>query len=112
MNFAAPVSVTANTTYVASYFAPNGHYSVSDNYFSTPVNNGPLSALADGTDGVNGIYKYGTSGFPSTGYRPSNYWVDVVFSPAAPPPPDTTPPTVTGTTPSNGATGVAVTPGR
>src|SRR5262249_38893843 len=27
MNFATPVAIAANTTYVASYFAPNGHYS-------------------------------------------------------------------------------------
>ena len=27
VNFSQPVPVTKNTTYVASYFAPNGHYS-------------------------------------------------------------------------------------
>ncbi len=27
VNFATPISVAANTTYVASYFAPAGHYS-------------------------------------------------------------------------------------
>lgn len=108
VNFAAPVAVTANTTYVASYYAPTGHYSVTDNYFSTPVTNGPLSALADGVDGVNGVYKYGATGFPSTGYAASNYWVDVVFSTdTTPPPPDTTPPTVTGKAPADGTTGVS-----
>ena len=25
--FAKPIAIAANTTYVASYFAPNGHYS-------------------------------------------------------------------------------------
>jgi hypothetical protein len=65
---------------VASYRAPVGHYSVSENYFSTATTRGPLTALQDGTDGVNGVYRYGTTGFPSTGYNSSNYWVDVVFA--------------------------------
>ncbi len=94
-NFATPVPVTANTTYVASYFAPNGHYSVSDNYFSTAVTNGPLTALADGTSGTNGVYKYGATGFPTTGYQASNYWVDVVFSTDSAPPTTNPSPTTT-----------------
>ena len=32
--FSAPVAVTANTTYVASYYAPNGRYSCDNGYFS------------------------------------------------------------------------------
>ena len=28
VSFSSPVAITANTTYVASYFAPNGHYAV------------------------------------------------------------------------------------
>ena len=28
VDFATPVAITAGTTYVAGYFAPNGHYSV------------------------------------------------------------------------------------
>ena len=28
VTFASPVSITAGTTYVASYFAPNGHFAV------------------------------------------------------------------------------------
>jgi hypothetical protein len=78
--FATPVAVSANTTYVASYYAPGGHYSVSDNYFTSATVRGPLTALQDGTDGVNGVYKYGTSGIPTTGYQSSNYWVDVVLT--------------------------------
>ena len=61
--FATPVTVAANTTYVASYHAPAGHYSVSDNYFTSATTRGPLTALQNGTDGVNGVYKYGASGF-------------------------------------------------
>ena len=45
--FANPVAVAANTTYVASYYAPAGHYSVSENYFSSATTRGPLTALAE-----------------------------------------------------------------
>ena len=66
--FATPVTVAANTTYVASYYAPAGHYSVSENYFTSATTRGPLTALQNGTDGVNGVYRYGTSsGFPTLG---------------------------------------------
>jgi len=78
--FTTPVAVAANTTYVASYNAPVGRYSVTEGYFSTATTRGPLVALQNGTDGANGVYRYGTSRFPSTGYKSSNYWVDVVFT--------------------------------
>ncbi|MET1005384.1 MAG: DUF4082 domain-containing protein [Propionibacteriaceae bacterium] len=104
VNFATPVPVAANTTYVASYFAPNGHYATSDNYFSTPITNGPLTALQDGADGPNGVYRYGTSDIPNTPYLKSNYWVDVVFATGGA---DTSKPTVTAKAPTAGATGVA-----
>ncbi len=105
-NFATPVQVAANTTYIASYFAPNGHYASTDNYFSTAVSNGPLTALQDGADGPNGVYHYGSSVVPSTDYAKSNYWVDVVFATGGP---DTTKPTVTAQGPAAGATGVTTT---
>ena len=73
--FSSPVPVTANTTYVASYYAPNGHYAADGNYFSTAVTNGPLTALS----GNNGVFKYGTSGFPTNSYESTNYWVDPLF---------------------------------
>ena len=44
--FENPIPVTANTTYVVSYFAPQGHYAADANYFaSSGVDNGPLHAL-------------------------------------------------------------------
>ncbi len=104
VNFASPVAVAANTTYVASYYAPNGRYSTSDGYFTTPTTNGPLTALQDGADGANGVYKYGAAGFPTVGYAASNYWVDVVYTTSTS---DTTKPTVTDKQPASGATGVA-----
>jgi len=82
MNFSTPVAITANTVYVVSYHTNVGHYSADQNYFTSKgVDNAPLHALADGVSGVNGVYAYGsTSKFPSSGWKSSNYWVDVVFS--------------------------------
>jgi hypothetical protein len=84
VNFATPVAVTANTTYVVSYFAPNGHYAADDTFFTTGVDSVPLHALANGVDGGNGVYRYGsTGGFPNSTWQSSNYWVDVVFNETA-----------------------------
>ncbi len=33
VTFASAVPVTAGTTYVAAYYAPNGHYAADDQYF-------------------------------------------------------------------------------
>jgi hypothetical protein len=104
VNFSSPVAVAANTTYVVSYYAPNGRYSTSDGYFTTPTTNGPLTALQDGADGPNGVYKYDAAGFPTVGYAASNYWVDVVYTTSSS---DTTKPTLTDKDPASGATGVA-----
>ncbi|WP_367319226.1 DUF4082 domain-containing protein [Streptomyces sp. HUAS ZL42] len=108
LNFATPVPVKANTTYVASYFAPNGGYSYDGGYFSGKAAGlAPLTALQSGTDGGNGVYRYtSTSAFPSSQSSGSNYWVDVVLDTSGA---STTPPTVTSTSPTSGATGVAIT---
>ena len=85
MLFAAPVTITSNTVYVASYHANSGHHSEDDDYFSSNgVDSPPLHALADGVSGGNGVYAYGTSStFPAQTYNAANYWVDVAFEPAA-----------------------------
>ncbi len=104
LSFANPVPIAANTTYVASYFAPNGHYAWDSNYFTASgYENPPLSALQSGVDGPNGVYSYSAnSAFPTDTWQGTNYWVDVVVGP------DNTPPVVAATTPGSGATGVAV----
>ena len=80
-SFSSPVAITAETTYVASYFAPNGHYAGDGGYFTTAMDRPPLHALRDGFSGGNGVYQYGSaSAFPSSSYNASNYWVDVVFA--------------------------------
>ena len=76
-----PVAITANTTYVVSYFSSSGDYAASGNYFTQPVVNGFLHGLANGEDGPNGLYKYSaTPVFPANSFNASNYWVDVVFN--------------------------------
>jgi hypothetical protein len=76
VTFSSPVTVTAGTTYVASYHS-NGHYTSTGGYFSTAHTTGPLTAPASG----NGLYAYGNGNlFPTASYGSTNYWVDVVFS--------------------------------
>jgi hypothetical protein len=81
--FSTPVTITANTVYVASYHTNVGHYSIDGNYFSGKgMDNPPLHALATGVSGGNGVFAYGSiSSFPSQSYNSTNYWVDVVFQP-------------------------------
>ncbi|HKI66572.1 MAG TPA: N,N-dimethylformamidase beta subunit family domain-containing protein, partial [Solirubrobacterales bacterium] len=110
-DFDTPVEIKANTTYVASYYAPFGHYASIEDYFAlVGYDNPPLHALADGADGANGIYAYGSSGglFSNGGpntFHSENYLVDVSFEKKLVP--DTTPPTIGSRTPVDGATEVA-----
>src|SRR4030095_8161877 len=104
VTFPTPVSISANTTYVASYHTNVGHYS--DDIFDfgrSGVDQWPLHAPAADAEGGNGVYVYGASAFPSQTYQATNYWVDVVFNI---PTSDTTPPTVLSVSP-NGAGGVS-----
>ena len=83
VSFSSPVPVTAGTTYVASYFDPNGHYSATSNGLAGMVSTPPLYALPNSST-ANGTYAYGsTPTFPTNSYNATNYWVDVVFSPVA-----------------------------
>ena len=98
LDFSSPVTVTAGTTYVASYHTSSGHYAVTSGGLNSAVTNGPLTAPANG-----GVYAYGSSTiFPTNTNGGSNYWVDVVYQP------DLSSPTVTATTPGNSATSVPV----
>jgi hypothetical protein len=72
--FSAAVEVQAGTDYVASYYAPNGHYSVTSDYFETPVINTPLKSV-----GTGGVFGYGSDSFPTQGWANSHYFVDVIF---------------------------------
>jgi hypothetical protein len=82
-DFPSPIAVTAGTTYVASYFAPDGGYSYTAAGFARAgVTTGPLTAQqSSAVSGGNGVYNYnGSPSFPNATYNANNYWVDVVFT--------------------------------
>jgi len=85
-NFASPVLISANTTYVVSYYAPNGGYSDDEPYFfAGPTDRPPLHAPADQAVGGNGLYLYASGGgFPRSSFNSANYWVDLIFVPSTP----------------------------
>src|ERR1035437_7414752 len=96
VTFSSPVQINANTTYIASYYAPNGHYSGTSEYFYPPpsppplgggnVDSPPLHALRNVSGTTNGVYAYsGSSTFPTSTSDAANYWVDVLFTPGAAP---------------------------
>ncbi|GAB2504549.1 hypothetical protein GCM10027063_49760 [Promicromonospora xylanilytica] len=69
-----PVAITAGTTYVVSYLAPQGHYAAGQGYFAQPRTVGPLTTPVDA-----GRYVYG-GGFPQYSWQSTGYWVDPVFT--------------------------------
>ncbi len=98
LTFTNPVTVTAGTTYVASYHTSADHYSFTSGGLSSAVTTGPLTAVASG-----GVFGYGSATtFPNQSFNSANYWVDVDFQS------DTSPPSAT-TVPSNQANSVPVT---
>ena len=112
VNFASPVTVKAGTTYVAAYLAPNGHYSATSAAFETAgVSNPPLQALANATS-ADGVYAYSSSStFPTNSFNATNYYVDVLFAPAAPSAPEA-PEAVSATIASDQAQVSWTTPGN
>ena len=113
-DFSTPVAVKPDTTYVAAYLAPNGHYS--DDLAgpaARAVDNPPLHAPGDAARRGNGVYAYGSQpSFPTNTYNATNYWVDVVFTtagaaathrPTSRRPPTSAAANVTWTAPSGGS---------
>jgi hypothetical protein len=83
LRFPTPVQIDANTTYVVSYLAPNGHYSATGAAFASPLDNAPLHGLANSVS-ANGVYTYTAVGaFPTSTWNSTNYWVDVMFVPGS-----------------------------
>ena len=80
-NFAAPISISPNTTYVAAYYLPSSTYQRDYNAPTLGVTTGPLTAPAGSAVGGNGVFNFG-SAFPSSIWGSTNFYVDVAFSPA------------------------------
>jgi hypothetical protein len=99
--FENPIPIAANTTYIVSYFAPEGNYAATGGQFALEgKDNPPLHALMNGVDGGNGVFREG-GGFPNSTFNSTNYWVDVVFNDSGP-----LPPQVLSVTPARDATNV------
>jgi hypothetical protein len=81
VNFRSPVSLAANTAYVAAYYTPNGRYAA-DKFDLTSGSAGPLTIPESAAVGGNGVYTY-SAGFPDQAFENSNYYVDVAFTPGA-----------------------------
>jgi hypothetical protein len=82
--FAAPISISANTTYVAAYYVPSGEYMRVPYGLTQGVMSGPLIAPASTAVGGNGVVHYSGLGFPTNTWENANYLADVLFTPTAP----------------------------
>ncbi len=77
--FTTPVPIAANITYIAAYHSSLGNYSSSHSGLKTAIVKAPLTALADSTDGYNGLFRYtSVPALPDTSFASNNYWVDVI----------------------------------
>ncbi len=85
--FGTPVAVTAGTTYVASYYAPNGNYAADSGFFASVADQRPV----DRAERHQRRVPVRRRPFPTNSYNSTNYWVDPLFV-AAPPVPQPTVP--------------------
>ena len=68
MQFTNAVPISANTTYVVSYWDPDGHYGSESDLFDWPLNTPPLTAVKSdyvNAGGGNGVYYAGGQSFPT-----------------------------------------------
>ncbi|WCB95822.1 hypothetical protein DSM104299_04573 [Baekduia alba] len=97
---ATPVALTAGQVYTVSVNA-NSKWAKTGWSMRDPIASGPLSSLADGT---NGVYNDAPGLFPASSYQWTNYFIDPVVRLATAP---ARVPQVTSIVPAAGATGVA-----
>ena len=95
----SPVRLTPGTTYVVSYFSPDGNYANDDRFFAADYASSPLHVKAGG-----GAYAYAAQTQLPNVASTANYWADVVFAPD-----DNSGPLVGAVAPPDGATGIPVT---
>lgn len=80
-NLATPLAIEANTPYIVSVNTGNTYYVATNGGLASQVVNQDLRSVV----GSNGVF--GSEGqFPSNTYQSTNYFRDVVFTPAPPPP--------------------------
>jgi len=93
--FDKAVTLKAGQTYVVSYYATKGRYSVAQDYTGKSVS--PDLSIAAGA----GVFSYGSkTQFPTGTFRNSMYWVDVVFAPTTAPAPTPAPTATPAPTPA------------
>jgi len=79
--FNAPVPIVAGKVYVVSYYTSAGRYAGTAQGLPTAFSNGRHLTALTGSGG-GGVYKYGGPGMPSSSFNATNYWADIVFTPA------------------------------
>jgi hypothetical protein len=82
-NFASPIPIKANATYIAAYYSSIGRGAWDAYGLSNGKTNGPLTAPANSAVGGNGVYHYKNT-FPNSNFEASNYYIDVLFTPSGP----------------------------
>ncbi|MBG1271565.1 N,N-dimethylformamidase beta subunit family domain-containing protein [Nostoc sp. WHI] len=70
-----PINIQANTTYVVSVNV-NSHYVATYDELASPIVNGNLSSVADGS---NGLFNLNPNSFPTNSFRNANYYRDIGF---------------------------------
>ncbi len=83
VNFAQPVAITANTTYIVSYFAPNGHYSATPMRLQGGRGRPPAACAGKRRGWPEWCVRYTSSAqgaFPTSTFSATNYWVDVLYT--------------------------------
>ena len=83
----APVAITANTTYIVSYFSPAGYYAFDGDYFSSTASTTRRCTRCRPPAAERRV-QLRRRALPDDTFQRRNYWVDVVFETG----PDTTPP--------------------
>ncbi len=100
LQFPAPIPVTKDTAYTASYFAPVGRYAAESDAFWYRGKFSPPLTTPGGLNPV-GVFNSGP-GYPQRSFGSTNYGVDVLFTDT-----DQTAPTVATQTPLAGASSVS-----
>jgi hypothetical protein len=79
--FPSPVGVTAGTSYIVSYTAPQGHYAAASFYWMYRGRNaGPLRVAGGYGAKPAGVFNFTPGSYPSSTYQQCNYFVDAILN--------------------------------